>query len=204
MSRSEQHLDGSCRNIAILDSMKHFGGFYPSKMYMSACKQVIFNHLSGRNEQNYRSSPVLTYSKRALFVRHAMTCHTPCKTLMGAIIWPVRYRCNPLPTKLSGHLKSWSFCECVIYFFSPLRNLASPLNSVASNEKKTSRTRGSRWWSIQVIIWKTIHTTWVQIPGSGLNFSQALISLLKSLSMGGPGRRDTYHVTDFSQTFTND
>ena len=27
-----------------------------------------------------------------------------------------------------------------------------------------------RKWSIPVNIWKTIHTTWVWIPGSGLNF----------------------------------
>ena len=39
----------------------------------------------------------------------------------------------------------------------------------------TFGTQGSRWWSIQVNIWKTIHTTWVRIPGSGLNFFQALI-----------------------------
>ena len=94
--------------------------FYPFKMYKWACKKVSFNHLSGRNEQNYQSSPVLTYSKRALFVRHAITCHTPWKTrewnfdgcyiLTRAI--PMQFSTN-WAIKSS---KSWSFCEFVILF----------------------------------------------------------------------------------------
>ena len=34
--------------------------------------------------------------------------------------------------------------------------------------------------------------------------SNRITKRLKSLSTGGPGRRDTCHLTDFSQTFTDD
>ena len=109
-------------------------------MYKWACKKVSFNHLSGRNEQNYRSSPVLTYSKRALFVRHAITCHTPWKTRKwnfdGCYILTCAIPMQSSTNWAINSSKSWSFCEFVIFFFSPLRDSALPLNSVDSKEKK--------------------------------------------------------------------
>ena len=89
---------------------------------------------------------MLTCSKRLLFVRHAMTCHTPCKTLKeGPRKWNFE-ECyiltSMIPTQCSTNWAikpsgSWTFCEFVRFFLAPLRLafVASPLNSVAPNEK---------------------------------------------------------------------
>ena len=60
--------------------------------------------------------------------------------------------------------KSWSFCEFVIFFSRRFATWLRRSILSASNEKKTSGTQGSRWWSIQMNIWKTIHTTWISNP----------------------------------------
>ena len=89
-------------------------------------------------------------------------------------------QCSPLPTKPSSHLRAGHF----FLVASRLAFADSQVISVASNEKITSGTQGSRWWSIQVNqvnVWKTIHTTWAPIPGSDLNLFEALISQLLKL-----------------------
>ena len=60
--------------------------------------------------------------------------------------------------------KSWSFCEFVIFFSRRFATWLRRSILSASNEKKTSGTQGSRWWSIQMNIWKTIHTIWISNP----------------------------------------
>ena len=101
--------------------------FYPSKMYKWGCKQVSLTIIVAETSIITERSPVLFYVRNVycLYVTHAMTCHTPCNktlrkarengTLIGAIFWPVRYWCSPLPTEPSSHLKAGHFCEFVIF-----------------------------------------------------------------------------------------
>ena len=72
MSRSEQHLDGSCRNIAILDSMKHFLGSTLLKCSSKLVNKYVLTILVAETSILITESRANMF-ETLLFVRHAMT-----------------------------------------------------------------------------------------------------------------------------------